>query len=338
MLDDLQDKRLIFVTGKGGVGKSTLVASLGRALAERGRQTLVVETDAYSAMEDLLEVDLADNAVAPVDPPLYAVNLIASECVVDAIARFVPSKRVVRALLNNRVAKTFFNTAPGVNQFALLDQIRQLLEREDGGRPRWDNILVDLPASGHAVTFLSVPKTLRDIIKVGPIAEATEQLADLIGDPSRSGVVAICLPEEMPVNETIELEDDLEEAIGRGITRTFANMVHRAPLDPEHEDQFEDLVRRLDRESLIAETIQGAALEDRAVERVIAGNVLALDWHERDFRYLRDLRDRLDAPVSEVPVFYETDGRSIVGRIVEYLLSEGEPAADSPGDSETLAS
>ncbi|MFB6373715.1 MAG: ArsA-related P-loop ATPase, partial [Bradymonadaceae bacterium] len=135
-------------------------------MAERGRRTLVVETDAYSAMEDLLQVDLADNAVTPVDPPLFAVNLLASECVVNAISRFVPSKRIVRGLLNNRVAKTFFDTAPGVNQFAILDQIRQFLDRMDGDSPRWDHIIVDLPASGHAVTFLSVPQTLRDIINV----------------------------------------------------------------------------------------------------------------------------------------------------------------------------
>jgi len=323
LLDDFHDRRLTFVTGKGGVGTSTLVASLGRLLAERGRRTLVVETDAYSAMEDLLEVDLADNAITPVDPPLYAVNLLASECVVEAIARFVPSKRIVRGLLNNRVAKTFFDTAPGVNQFAILDQVRQFLERTDGDRPRWDNIIVDLPASGHAVTFLSVPKTLRDIIDVGPIAEATGMLADLIGDADRTGVVAICLPEEMPVNETVEFEDELEEAVDRGVTLAFANMVHRAPLDPEHEEQFHQLVGRLDRETLLAETIHGSVGDARAVERVIAGNILALDWHDRDRRYLEELRERLDAPVHEIPVFYETDGRSIVSRIVEFLLGDG---------------
>ncbi|MFB6373716.1 MAG: hypothetical protein ABEN55_11555, partial [Bradymonadaceae bacterium] len=162
--------------------------------------------------------------------------------------------------------------------------------------------------------------------------------AELIGDSDQTGVVAICLPEEMPVNETVEFEDQLEEAVGRGVTLAFANMVHRAPLDAEHEKQFEDLVGRLDRETLIAETIQGMAGEDRAVERVIAGNVLALDWHDRDRRYLEELRDRLSAPVHEVPVFYETDGRSIVTGVVEYLLGDGnEPERDTE-ESETLAS
>ena len=336
MLDELEDRRLIFVTGKGGVGKSTMVASLGRALAERGNQTLVVETDAYSAMEDLLGVTLSDNAVSAVDPPLHAIKLLPSECIVDTIARFVPSERIVRTILNNRVARIFFNAAPGVDQFALLDQVRQFLDRTDGDEPRWDNIIVDLPASGHAVTFLSVPSTFRDLIKVGPIAEAASELADIVEDPARSAILAICLPEEMPVNETIEFQDKLRDAVGRGLTLTFANMVHRAPLSDSQKEKFADLVGRLDRDELIAETISGKAEEHRAVERVIAGNVLAMDWYERDERYLGVLREGLDTPVQEVPVIYETEGGDIVEGIVEFLLGTDNESGDE--SSETLAS
>lgn len=332
MLDELQQRRLIFVTGKGGVGKSTVVASLGRALAERGRQTLVVETDAYSAMEDLLEVELTENAVTAVDPPLHAVNLLSSECIVNSIARFIPSKRIVRALLNNRVAQSFFKTAPGVNQFAILDQVHRYLDREDGDRPRWDNIVVDLPASGHAVTFLSVPKTLRDIIKVGPIAEATGEIAEVVSDPNQSAIVAVCLPEEMPVNETIEFEDKLEDAVDRGLTVAYANMVHRAPLSAEQKQNFHNLVERINRENLISETITGEPDDDRVVERIIAGNVLAMDWHERDERYLNELYDRLDAPVREIPVFYETEGKRIVDCVVEYLLEGGDELGGETSD------
>lgn len=331
MLEALEDRRTIFVTGKGGVGKSTLVAALGRYLARRGNQTLIVETDAYSAMEDLLEVDLADNAVTAVDPPLHAVNLLNSECVIEAVSRFVPSKRIVRMILNNRVARSFFDTAPGVNQVAILDQVRQYLERTDGDEPRWDHILVDLPASGHAVTFLSVPQTYHDLIKVGPIAEAADDIASIVRDVDDTAIAAVCLPEEMPVNETIELEERLEDSLGRSLTLAFANMVHRSPFHADQREDFRQLVDNLDRDELIAETIAGAAADDRAVERVIAGNALALDWFERDARYLTELEERLEAPIVELPVFYENEGAEIVRRAVEYLEgSETDGTEETP--------
>lgn len=326
MLERLDNRRLVFVTGKGGVGKSTFVGALGRAFAERGEQTLVVETDTYSAMEGLLGVDLADNSVTAVDPPLFAVNLDAPECVIDTIARFVPSRRVVRAILNNRVARVFFDTAPGVNEFAMLDQVRKYLERRDGDAPRWDRVIVDLPASGHAVTFLNVPETFRELFRVGSIADAAEDLADMTRDVENTAVVAVCLPEEMPVNETIELEDRLESTLGRGLTVAFANMVHREPLEPDQKLDLQQIVGSLDREKLLAETIRGTTEgEDRVVERVLAGNVLAMDWHDRDTRYLNELHDRLDAQVEEIPVYYETDGATVVDRVVDRLLDRDDP-------------
>lgn len=339
MLEELQDKRLSFVTGKGGVGKSTVVAALGRALAQLDRDTLIVETDAYSAMEGLLDVELADNTITPVDPPLHAVQLSESECIVEAISRFIPSKRIVRSLLDNQVARVFFKAAPGVNQFAILDQVRQYLQDTDDGEPRWDNIIVDLPASGHAVTFLSVPKTLSGIIEVGPIGEATEEVAELIRDPARSAITAVCLPEEMPVNETVEFEQQLRPAVDRGLTVAFANMVHRAPIDPEHEETFSRVVERVDRSELMSATIGDGPLGDRAVERVVAGNVLAMDWHQRDRRYLEELHERLQATVHEIPVFYEADGTDIVTRVARHLLGERQPEETSDDtSSDSLAS
>ncbi len=339
MLEELQDRRLVFVTGKGGVGKSTTVAALGRALADIGRQTLIVETDAYSAMEGLLDIDLADNAITPVDPPLHAVKLTESECIVEAIARFIPSKRIVRSLLDNQVARVFFNAAPGVNQFAVLDQVRQFLERSDGDRPRWDNIIVDLPASGHAATFLDVPRTLSGIITVGPISEATEQLAELIEDPDRSAILAVCLPEEMPVNETVEFEQQLSSQIGRGLTVAFANMVHRAPIDPEHAETFGRVADRVDRSELMASTLgaEGDA-DERVVERLVAGNVLAMDWYRRDQRYLDELHERLGADVFEIPVFYEANGEAIVSRVAGHMLGRQTDDGPAAQTSRTLAS
>lgn len=331
MLDELDDKRLIFVTGKGGVGKSTVVAALGRAFANRGDQTLVAELDAYSAMEEMLDVELADHAITAVDPPLHAVNMTASEALVDSISRVVPSRRVVKTVLDNQVARVFFDAAPGVNQFSLLDQVRVLLDRTDGDDARWDRIIVDLPAAGHAVTFLSVPQTFQKLFQVGSVAEIAEDLTELVTSDRRAAVTAVCLPESMPVNETVELESELESTLGRGLDVAFANMVHQLPFDEKHVEQFDRLVADFDRKDLVAEILTGHDGDDAAVQRLVAGNVMAMDWFRRDARYVGELRDRLSAPVAEIPVFYEADGNTIVSRVAEYL-DAGEWEGDSNSD------
>jgi hypothetical protein len=329
MLEPLEDKRWIFVTGKGGVGKSTTVAALGRAFARRGDRTLVAETDAYSAMEALYDVDLADGTITQVESSLYTVKLDESDCFVDTLSRFVPSRRIVERLVDNRVARVFFDAAPGVHQFALLDQLREYLDRTADGEPRWDRILVDLPASGHAVTFLGVPQTFRELFKVGPIAERAGNLADAIADPERTAVCAVCLPEEMPVNETLELESQLWDRLDRGLTLAFANMVHRTPLAPSQRQTLDRLLADLDRDALLSSAITTHPSKQEVVERIIAGNILALDWHDRDTRYLDALHDDLRAPVVDIPVFYESDGDDVVERIADYMLGECEESFDT---------
>jgi arsenite/tail-anchored protein-transporting ATPase len=327
MIDRLEQKRLIYVTGKGGVGKSTVTAALGRALAARGRRTLIIETDAFSAMPDLLGLDAKTNGARRAGNNLWAENLEASECFVQALGRFVPSERIARAVVQNRVARVFFKAAPAVNEFVILDQITEELEREDKGRPRYDNVIVDLPASGHAVTFLGVPQTLHGMMKVGPIAKRADHVANQIADDTRTAILAVCLPEEMPVNETLELADNLQETLGRGLTGVIINMVHGLPVDPERREVFEELLGQLREDG---ELDEDSLYEDGpALNKVVAGNALALGWYDRDQHYLNILRERLDAPVYPVPVIYEEESLSIVDALAEELERPDEPTPDT---------
>lgn len=328
MLTPLDEKRLIFVTGKGGVGKSTGTASLARALALKGRNILVVETDTYSAMSDLLGIPQHSEGVVTVDDGIDAINLRADESLVQTLTRFLPSERVVRAITQNRVTSSFFDSAPSVNEFVLLDQMLALAEEND---QKYDHVIVDLPASGHAVTFLAVPKTLHGMMRgVGPVAKRAQAIAERISNPAQTAVVAICLPEEMPVNETLELSENLERELGCKLTMCLVNMVHRAPVDGAHRDALKALHRELN-----GDDDPSAVLfrDPTPAQRLVAGNSLAMRWFDRDARYLRILHDRLDAPLVEVPMFYEVDHAKIVRRVADYLIS-GDPD-DSP---EALAS
>ena len=324
MLDSFDDKRLIFVTGKGGVGKSTATAALGAALAERGRKVLVVETDTFSAMSEMLGAR-TKGGVQPVQarPGVDAVNLTTRECLVSTLTRFLPSERIVRAVTSNRVAEAFFDSAPSVSEFVLLDQIQ--LHVEQAGS-KYDHILVDLPASGHAVTFLSVPKTLNGMMRgVGPIAKRAEVIDKTIRDGRRTAIVAVCLPEEMPVNETIELTGQLRDTLGRGLDLALVNMVHRPPIDGNWRASFHGLRKKLSNGVEPAELLAGS--ESDPITRLVAGNALALDWYDRDMRYLGLLETRLGSDVIEIPMLYETDDRAIVDRIANHLVSPPDPDA-----------
>lgn len=327
MLDSLDDKRLIFVTGKGGVGKSTTTAALAAALAARGKRVLVVETDTYSSMAEMLGAKA--NGIVPIEARdgVWAVNLTARECLVSTLGRFLPSERIVRAVTSNRVAETFFESAPSVSEFVLLDQIQ--LYVETAATQGFDHVLVDLPASGHAVTFLSVPQTLNGMMRgLGPIAKRAEAITAGIVDQRRTAIIAVCLPEEMPVNETIELSVALQKHLGRGLDLAVVNMVHRAPIDGTSRAPFHALRKRMSNGVEPAEVLAGDTAD--ALSRLVAGNALALDWYDRDMRYLGLLETRLGADVVEVPMIYEIDDTLLVNRVAAHL--------ESPTDSDAMAS
>lgn len=320
MLDDLQKQGLIFVTGKGGVGKSTCTGALGRALNRRGSRVLLVETDAYSAMSELLGASGTDGDRIEISSGFVAVNLKHEECLRNTLKRYVPSARVVKALTSNRVTQAFFGSAPSVNEFVLLDQIFTILRDE---KDAFDHIVVDLPASGHAVSFLGVPRTLNAMMRdVGPIARRAAEIAEVIEDEEDTGIVAVCLPEEMPVNETIELSENIESGFGRSLNLVMANMVHPRPFPSRHDVRFVEVSTRMGVHASPAGVLADQSAEASA--RVVAGSDIALRWFKRDRRYLDILHDRLSssAEVVELPMVYDVDERAIVEVLSDAILGE----------------
>ena len=207
----LLDKRLVFVTGKGGVGKSTVAAALGMLATRRGLRTVIAELSSQERVQRLFgcrgrqfeEVELA--------PGLFTIS-IDPEHAMDEYLR-VKVGALGHALGSSRLFQAFAMATPGMRELLSIGKVWELaqLERRTEGAIPYDLVIVDSPSTGHGVGLLKTPRTFADIARVGPIAHQGRTIADTIADRMFTGVVAVATPEEIPVNETLSLCDALEE-------------------------------------------------------------------------------------------------------------------------------
>ncbi len=287
---------MIFVTGKGGVGKSIVAAAIAHSL--KGKKVLLVETDTYSVFDG--ESEKSEIIQIKNRGKISSTNLSPQSCLNATLRKFLPSKRVVKAITGNRVTRAFFDSAPSVNEFVLLEQIYEFVGSGD-----WDHVVVDLPATGHALTFLVVPKTLAKMMRgIGPIGKSANELSKSILDKVTTSIVSVCLPEEMPVNETIELHEALIDTLGRGLDDVILNMVNQSPTESTDTKALRDL------------STEG---KDDIFSEFISANQIALDWASRDENYIHELKKRLDVPQVVVPMFYEDNDLSLSKRIAAVL-------------------
>ena len=300
---DLLDKRLIFVTGKGGVGKTTVTAALARLAASRGRTVLVCEIDTDASMGHIFGA--ADIGFEPrrVEPRIYAANLTRAECMGAFIRRFVPSRRVADLILKNRVASIFFDSAPSVMEAVILDQLATLAEQK---MPSFDLVIVDLPASGHALTFLDVPRSMVEMVRVGNLAKHMQALADRIADARQAELVLVALPEELSVNETIELWTAARERLQIHTGRVVVNGLRERDIHPGDAE--------------VVQAAVSAGANPEAMERVAWGAQLGAWWREQDRANANRLREAIDGQLIEVPyIFARVDERDLVEHVADAL-------------------
>lgn len=210
----LFDQRLLVVSGKGGVGKSTIAAALALEAAERGKRTLVCEINADERISGLLGHKPAGPEVSLLELNLWAVDIRPPDALKEYALLRIHSERVYRLVFENRFVRYFLRFLPSLQELVMLGKITfHLQEKLPDGRPKYDLIVVDAPATGHAISFLSVPQVLLDTVPPGPLSDETRIMRDLITNPSLTRAVLVSLPEEMPVNETLELHRALSEKV-----------------------------------------------------------------------------------------------------------------------------
>jgi len=201
----LLEKRLIFVTGKGGVGKSTVATALGMLAARRGLRTVVAELSSQERVQRLFEHRAEHFREVELAPGLFTIS-IDPEHAMDEYLR-VKLGAVGHALGSSRLFQAFAMATPGMRELLSIGKVWELaqLQRRTSGAAPYDLVIVDAPATGHGVGLLRTPRTFAEIARVGPIAHQGRTIAATIADPDFTGVIAVATPEEMPVNETVSL-------------------------------------------------------------------------------------------------------------------------------------
>ncbi|PZR08272.1 MAG: ATPase [Archangium gephyra] len=214
VVEELNDKRLIVVTGKGGVGKTTIAAALAMQSAREGKRTLVCEVNTRERISHLLGKPEAGPEVTALDENLWAVDVRPQEAMREYALMLLKFESIYNAVFENRVVRYFLRFIPSLQELVLLGKILfHLKEKRSDGSWRFDRIIIDAPATGHAITFFSVPQVIIDTVPPGAMSNDATWMRDYLVDPKMTAVVLVSLPEEMPVNETIELHDALTRRV-----------------------------------------------------------------------------------------------------------------------------
>lgn len=312
-MTSLLDRRLLFVTGKGGVGKSTVASALALLGAQHGKKTLVCEVDAKGNLGDHFGVQGLRFAPTEIQPGLHAMAMDTEESLKEYLKLQLHLPLLARL---GPLARTFdfvATAAPGVKEILTVGKLAYEVREQN-----YDLVVVDASATGHVVGQLASPVAIADLVKVGVVRQQTQWMIELLQDPTTTGVVVVSTPEEMPVTETIELLDNLHASTSIDVAAVVANRVLPELYGRGEEELFDRIDTPTGRKALESAVGPNASVLVDAAE-------LAMNLRRARAGHLTRLREHLPSamPLLIVPeLFARAQGMRTTRRVAELVGEE----------------
>ncbi len=246
-LQEVLKKKLWIVTGKGGVGKTTLTAALGVMCARLGLETLLVETHGLNHLGELLGVGTVGYEPKKVKKNLSLLQITPEEAFEEYVLQQIKFRVVYNAVFKNRYVRNFIDAAPGLIELLTIGKIWSLVaERGKKYRKKsYDMVIVDAPSTGHGLSLLRVPQVVVNAIRVGPLKTKSQEILLLLQDPKKTLIWLTTLPEEMPVNEAVDMAGKLEAEVQVHLGPIAVNALWPEILDPDSLGQLKKTQARL---------------------------------------------------------------------------------------------
>ena len=291
---DLLDRRFLFVVGKGGVGKTTVATALALEASRRSKKVLLAMVNCKERVSRLLGTDPIGPEIVTLRENLDAVNMTPDAAMEEYGMMILKVRAVYNALFSNRLVRAFLRGTPGLEAWSMLGKAFYHAS-PPRGEPDYDLVIVDAPATGHALDMLRVPFVIESVAPAGMLRRDAARAVELFRDPAQAGAVVVTLPEYMPVSETLDLTSALTEELKISVLHLVINRV--LPV------LFAEKERRAIR-SLPAELAEDAEIQGLAVagkRRVLRETV--------QYRAISRVRGHVEAPCSELPYLngLETD-------------------------------
>ncbi len=294
-LEEFIQPRLHILLGKGGVGKTTVAAALGTATARRGVDSLICETEGKSGLGAIFSRGPLGYKEEQLLEHLWARTIKPDEALIQYLedhSMFRLSKYLVRANLLEYVSTTI----PGIKDVLILGKVKQLVYRNREYERPYDVIVLDPPAAGHALTFLSSPLGIKNAVRMGPLLEQSKEVLDLLADSQLTVVHIVTLPEETPVNEAIEAAEKVVERTGCRLGVVFVNGCYPRPARVADPDEILEAAEKV-----------GVDIEMEIAEGMAAASAFLAERYEMQQAEKKRVADKLGLPTVELPFLFTTD-------------------------------
>jgi len=312
------DRRLLVVSGKGGVGKTMISAALARLAARGGKKVLLVNMEGQGRTAQLFGVDEITAEPRPLADGVWGALLDPKAVAFQFILRQLRVRRLVRHIVESNLFDAWFRVSPAIKEMICLGRVWSFTEDKSRWRktPRWDLVVFDAPATGHGLGLLQLPEQASKLL-LGPMRKHAVEVQAMLEDRERTGTVLVTLPEDLPVNEALHFHRELTGRLGMQLDLLVMNMAFPDRFDGEAPDLEQLLGSTAGRRSL--ERLLGSGCDREAAVAAVRASVAR---GERTRRYALELAEGTGQDVVQVPFVYAERFGLEELRVVEATLAQ----------------